>query len=51
MQHGLSKETLTALATVLAVLVAALAFALWQESRRDTIEFRFGDGEIEVTRN
>lgn len=49
MQRDISPRILYGAIAVLLILVGALGFALWQESRQETVEFRIGEGELEVS--
>lgn len=51
MQRNLSPKILYGAIAVLLVVIGALAYALWQESRTETVEFSIGEGEIEVREN
>lgn len=49
MQRDVSPRILYGVIAVLLVAVGALGFALWQESRTETVEFSIGEGELEVS--
>ena len=48
MTSRISNKLLIAMVAVLLLLVGALGYALWQDSRSETIEFRIGETELEV---
>lgn len=35
-------------AAVVVILIAGLAYALWQESRSESVEFQVGDESLEI---
>ncbi|WP_158291504.1 hypothetical protein [Marinicauda algicola] len=48
MRRDVSPRILYGAIALLLVVVGALGYALWQESRTETIEFSIGEGELEV---
>lgn len=49
MRRDISPRILYGAIAVLLVAVGALGYALWQESRTETIEFSVGEGGVEIT--
>lgn len=48
MRRGMSPRVLYGAIAVLLVVIGAVGYALWRESRTETIEFSIGEGGVEI---